>query len=293
MPQIPLFRTADTLPITGNTSNKVRNPSGYDPESAVFTENAFDRDMLAGDLSAAQVAVDQFIERAMVYTDRGIYPTGLSRLAIKQVALPLYARAMYDEVEEPYEDSEIGSSGVYADAVGWIEYLQDWTEQLSQNSRLAAESVIMRELRESIARLIVFSLSAREIKGAPDDILTLLPATRLQDDYPYVDPSGKRRNFNLIVKDRAENTTIRVLTMGDPQYILGHYHPSIAVLSPVDLTGERDATEQLSTALSADIRGRQTEPQAQLIETATENLNELYTRKFQQFGTKAVSAVNL
>jgi hypothetical protein len=292
MTSIPLFRTADNLPITGNTSNRIRYPTAYDPESAVFTENAFDRDMLAGDLSAAQDGVDQFIERAKRQADRGFYPVGLSRLAIKQVTLPLYARAMYDEAEAPYEDSEIGSSGVYAEAVTWIEYLNHWISLLTQKG-LPAERTEMRELRESVSKLIIISLSAREIKGAPDDALTLLPATRQQDEYPYVDPRGKRRNFNLIVKNRAENTAIRVNTLADSHFDPREYHPSIALVNPVHLAGGHYGAEKLRTALSADAQGRLTEAQAALIGSAIENLNTLYARKFQNFGTKAVSAVNL
>ena len=235
-------------------------------------------------------SMDTFGEKA----GRGTYTSGLGRVAIKELTVPFYNRAILDAEGNDYGDREPALSSVYHDAVRLIAYLREWQDGAIL-AGLTDDDPLLEDLRGDLSELLILALTARDINGSPKDRYTILPTTTQQDRLgENFDDSELLQRFDYIVKKRRNGKTIPIQVKTSQHTTTKHYHPRIVVISTVKLAGgNRTRLGQLQDALIHEVGGDATTEEVDQIETATKTLRKIYKKHLRQFGQKAVTAVNL
>jgi len=254
-------------------------------------ELAFDNAISLNDFERAQVIARDYMDVLSTQTSHGIYPPGLARFALKEVALPLYGRAIYDATHSP-EVAEMSPENAYKDSVALLEYFKNWADSLPK-PKPGDQDELANDIEGTLSELTIFSLTARDIQGLPEDPLTILPSMRTQDSTPHLRSFRKNPNFDFVVRRRARGTVIPLQVKTSLHYNPDEYRPSIAIVSTVDIAGGRVANQKLRLALIADSHGQATEEQVELIESSKKKLDLLYENHFRRFGNKALTATNL
>lgn len=271
-------------PVLHITSNRAAARNEADFDAAITKHN------LSRARSTITRSMDEFGERA----NQGVYTSGLGRLAIKELTLPFYNRAILDAEHHDYGNREPALSSVYHDTVKLIAYLREWQDG-AIHAGLTYEDPLIEDLKGDLSELLILALTARDIQGDPKDKYTILPTTTQQDrSGEHFDDSNLLQRFDYIVKKRRTGKTIPIQVKTSSNTPTKHYHPRIAVISTVKLAGGNWALlEQLQDALIHEVNGEATSADIERIETTSKQLRKIYKTHMRKYGKKAMSAVNL
>lgn len=261
---------------------------------AIRGEVAFDEAIARHNIPRARWTIAQSMDAVGERANEGTYVSGLGRVAIKELTLPFYNRAILDAEGHEYGNREPALSSVYHDTVNLIAYLRAWQDHALQ-AGLQDDDPLIEDLRGDLSELLILALTARDIKGAPNDRYNILPTTTRQDRRgERFDDSHLIQRFDYIVKKRRNGKTIPVQVKTSQHTTTKHYHPRIAVISTVKLAGgNRLLLGTLQDALINEVNGDATREEVDRIEQATKQLHTIYKTHMRKYGQKAVTAVNL
>ncbi|MFY9228534.1 MAG: hypothetical protein WAO28_04410 [Candidatus Microsaccharimonas sp.] len=276
--------------------NVLLQPALHIPSSraAMRTEAEFDDAIAGHNIPRARWVIARSMDTFGEKAQRGTYTSGLGRVAIKELTVPFYNRAILDAEGSDYGNREPALSSVYHDTVRLIAYLREW-----QNGAILAglkdDDPLLEDLRGDLSELLILALTARDINGNPKDRYNILPTTTQQDRQgENFDNSELLQRFDFIVKKRRNGKTIPVQVKTTQHTTTKHYHPRIVVISTVKLAGgNRILLSQLQNALINEVSGEATSEEVDRIETATKTLRKIYKNHMRLYGQKAVTAVNL
>lgn len=258
------------------------------------TEAEFDHAIAGHNIPRARWVIARSMDTFGEKAQRGTYTSGLGRVAIKELTVPFYNRAILDAVGNDYGNREPALSSVYHDTVRLIAYLREWQDGAIL-AGLKDDDPLLEDLRGDLSELLILALTARDINGSPSDRYNILPTTTQQDRQgENFDDSELLQRFDFIIKKRRNGKTIPVQVKTTQHTTTKHYHPRIAVVSTVKLAGgNRILLSQLRDALVNEVSGEATSEEVDRIETATKALRKIYKTHMRQYGQKAVTAVNL
>lgn len=256
-------------------------------------EVAFDNALRSQNLRVAAGVAAHYMDGVSARADAGIYTEGVVRLALKEVALPLFARASYDFNSHQPRDEKPNVIQVYDDAVSLLGYFRGWSDYLRSGGVLTKrERKILTDFIGSESEIAYFALPNHDLTGEDNDRYTVLPSTLEQDQQLGPNASGESQRFDFIVRDRQEGTTIR------SQVKSGHsfrerYAEDILVVHMSDLSGDSHSIRDLEDALLADVRGNATLEQLRLLVKAIDALDEMHKAHFAKYAAPVLTAYNL
>jgi hypothetical protein len=261
-------------------------------KTLIIGETKFDNAITGGDIGKAEIIASQYMNVLGQHGEVSVNKVALARLALKEIAIPLYARAVYDTdlSQNAALDAEI--SGVYTNVVRLLLFFKDMRESLRIDG-MRRDDPIIKEIQGALSELMVFALTTRG-QGRPDDQFIILPSTRRQDLTGRVAGKREKQSFDFIVKERKTKKAIKLqVKTARHQHANETYDRSIAVVSTEALAGDRGAMYRLMSSLSSELKGTSRPQQAEQVDTAVTELTDIYTKHFKRFGKKAITATNI
>lgn len=252
-------------------------------------EFAFDRAIFAGDINEAEALIGESLNSLSMYDRADINRSEIARLAMKEIAIPLYARSVYDaqKLDTIALDQEV--SEVYFNTLQLISYFKDlYSQATSRPGNQNLETI--QGLRGALSELLVFALSTYG-QGQTEDRFIPLPSSRSQDRNQTND-DGLNRNFDFIVRERTEALAAKVQVKTSAAHTV-NYDPSILVVTTEQLAGDGMSLRALINAMVRGAHGESTADDLQRIEETANSLAALYEGHMIRFGQKAITATNL
>lgn len=245
------------------------------------SEHAFDKAIERGDFRRAHNIINSLLSYERETIDE-LAANRVFTLALKEIALPMYHRAVIEQDGATYDDTEKDISSMYAHTTALMSFIKDEITKLDKEGAFRTEEGLttLGLCKGALSEATVFALLSRSLKGTKDDAYTVLPAS-MREDWGGVN-DGVRTGVDFKIIDRSTQSTIPIQVKTSRRSVeLSRYQEGIVMLSLQQLARPH-AIIELQDSLIAEVEGISTTKQDAILEHVSGKLNAKLERRFER-----------